>query len=718
MHTYSLLGLSKAKPLEIACMNNSHLKHALQRSAVRTQFPPFTWFYRALYALAIRLCVRRFRRISGVRSVYLRRGLAASRPFYGLSDIDLLVIIDDEQHRRVAARVHYQYELLRRLVPMLAEGELALYSTGQFPLLYKHSPFYRHRFDQGRREWKRLFGDDLFKDLPPDPDKARFLAYQELGPAWYYLSQELLPYDTRPSYLRRYVAYKWIAEAARAALLAQGKDDGISRETAILQASAVYPEISVALNKIRAQRENLLSSKPLPVDQVLDSYFYLARKALAAKAGAARFRKKLRILSAPPQPQQSRLCKGALIAIQKACASLDEIEQAVFVPRLSFDPVAAMGMDPAVLAGATIDAFDLVLTGRRLPKAETLRKLNRSLGRFRPVVDPYFCDGKVAVSLWPIRGWPIKDPNSAPEFFACLSSARPLEGNVKIAGPVKVNRPFGRADAFELRAQTLLALFKSADAFRMPVLDFLVLFWEAGRAAWLAAQAQESIIEVPVSSTQVVDALADLTPSAEQVLRQIHQEYLKEVRKKPSEALRYMHWAGLYALKLEEILFSPGIRSTELSASAITELTISVVIVTRNQAALLNRALASLMEQERRPDQVVVVDNASYDDTSSVARSYADKLNVTLVREENVGIPHARNAGLQHCSGDIVAFLDGDCQASRRWLAELEVPFLKDPKIGAVGGSTVPIDGQSELIARFYRTRMQSVSCIEGTQSR
>jgi len=110
-------------------MNDSHFKNTLQCIAVCTQFRPFTWLYRVLYTLAIRLCVRRFRRISGVRSVYLHRGLASSRPIYGLSDIDLLVVIDNEQHQRVAARVQYQYELLRRIIPMLAKGELALYNT-------------------------------------------------------------------------------------------------------------------------------------------------------------------------------------------------------------------------------------------------------------------------------------------------------------------------------------------------------------------------------------------------------------------------------------------------------------------------------------------------------------------------------------------------------------------------------------------------------------
>jgi hypothetical protein len=700
----------KIKVKKCIHMDNSYMKHSLQRIAVRTQFPPFTWFYRALYALAIHLCVRRFRRIRGVRSVYLRRGLASSQAFYGLSDIDLLVMIGDEQNQRVGARVQYHYEFLRRIIPMLAEGELAVFSPEQFRSLYQYSPFYQHRFNRGRREWKRLFGEDLFKGLSPESNEAPLSATQELAPAWHYLSQELLPDDKRPTYFRRYVAYKWIAEAARAALVAQGEDDNITRKTAILRASSLYPEISVALKKIRNQRKKLLSSEPFSADNVLESYFFLARKSLTAKAGTSRIRKKLRILSAPPKARGSRLFEASLTAIQKTFASLDGIEQAVFVPRLSFEPVAEIGMDPTVLAGATIDAYDLVLVGGRLPPVEMLRDFNQSFARFTPGLEPYFCDGELAVSLQPVRGWPIKDYNNAPEFFVCLSSASPLEGKLKIAECVEVNRPFGREDVFDHRAKSLLALFKNGDVFRLPVLGFFALFWEVGRATWLAAQSREATIEVPVSSEQVIDILSKLTPAAEKVLRRIYQEYLKELRKESSEVLRYMHWCGLYALKLEEMLFSSDSQSTGLPTMARIELTISVVIITRNQAVLLNRALASLVGQERRPDQVVVVDNASWDDTPSVARSYADKLNVTLVREEKIGIPHARNAGIQHCSGDIIAFLDGDCQADRRWLAELEVPFLKDPNIGAVGGSTMPIEGQSEVIARFYSTRMQPFS--------
>ena len=113
-------------------MKESRPKQFLQRLAVRTQFWPFTSLYRWLYDLAISLCVRRLQRIRGVCAIYLRRGLAGGQPFYGLSDLDLLVLVDNEQHQLVAERVRYQYELLRLVIPMLPPGELWLYHPRQF----------------------------------------------------------------------------------------------------------------------------------------------------------------------------------------------------------------------------------------------------------------------------------------------------------------------------------------------------------------------------------------------------------------------------------------------------------------------------------------------------------------------------------------------------------------------------------------------------------
>ena len=182
---------------------------------------------------------------------------------------------------------------------------------------------------------------------------------------------------------------------------------------------------------------------------------------------------------------------------------------------------------------------------------------------------------------------------------------------------------------------------------------------------------------------------------------------MKELREEASDAVRYVRWMSAYAQKLKTKLFADG-AEVELPEDPRSSLAISVVIVTRNRARVLGRALETLVAQERVPDEVIVIDNASTDDTEAVARSFADSLSLNVFREDTVGIPQARNKGVDHCTGDVVAFLDDDCEADPRWLGELEYAFLKDPHVGAVGGPIEPMDEQHELIARFYRVRMLS----------
>jgi iron-sulfur cluster repair protein YtfE (RIC family) len=490
--------------------------------------------------------------------------------------------------------------------------------------------------------------------------------------------------------------------------LAQGKDQAVSRDKALVQAAEEYPELRDRLKKIRSLRDYPFSSNPVSTEAILDTYLCLARQALAAKPGGPRFRRWLRIPALSLESLKIFLPGDALGKIHKAVAALAEVQRAVFVPRLSFDAVAVAGMDLPALAGATIDAFDLVLIGPRLPAVDKLRRFNAALDCYRPMVNPFFGDTELAVALRPTQGWTIKAPDQDPEFFACLRSAKPLDGRLEISGAVEVERPFLLVDHLEERARTLLALFRQPEAFRLPSRSFLSLFWEAGRAAWLVAQTGQPPIRVPVSSEQVLQALAALTPGAEPILSKIYHEYCCEVQRQSSEAVRYTQWIERYALRLEELLFPSGIGSPELPSQGRTELTISVMLITRNRAGLLRTALKSLSEQERPPDQVVVVDNASSDDTPAVVRAFADRLNLTLVREETIGIPFARNTALKHCIGDVVAVMDDDCVAAPQWLKELEIPFLKDPHIGAVGGSIIPLEGQRDLVARFYASRMSS----------
>ena len=139
-----------------------------------------------------------------------------------------------------------------------------------------------------------------------------------------------------------------------------------------------------------------------------------------------------------------------------------------------------------------------------------------------------------------------------------------------------------------------------------------------------------------------------------------------------------------------------------------TNFMVSVVIATRNRAESLRDTLDSLTRQSRKPDEVVVVDNASSDHTKDIALKFVDSLNLKYVYEAKRGIPYARNAGIQNAGGDIIAFIDDDCIADENWLKNLEIPFVKDPHIGVVGGEISYFKIGDDMLEAFYIQNMTS----------
>ena len=95
-----------------------------------------------------------------------------------------------------------------------------------------------------------------------------------------------------------------------------------------------------------------------------------------------------------------------------------------------------------------------------------------------------------------------------------------------------------------------------------------------------------------------------------------------------------------------------------------TETTVSVVIPTFNRAAVLSRAIESVLAQTRAPDEIIVVDDGSSDDTATrVRRCYPS---VSVIVQENRGVSAARNSGIRASTGEWVALLDSDDE----WLPE------------------------------------------------
>ena len=117
-----------------------------------------------------------------------------------------------------------------------------------------------------------------------------------------------------------------------------------------------------------------------------------------------------------------------------------------------------------------------------------------------------------------------------------------------------------------------------------------------------------------------------------------------------------------------------------LSAPA-PDLRISVVIPHLNQPDFLRRCLASLAAGQRQPDEIFVVDNGS----AEMPQAIRDAAGVTLLREDTPGPGPARNLGVAHASGDILAFIDADCLADPAWLASA-AREMSDGRAEILGG--------------------------------
>lgn len=110
----------------------------------------------------------------------------------------------------------------------------------------------------------------------------------------------------------------------------------------------------------------------------------------------------------------------------------------------------------------------------------------------------------------------------------------------------------------------------------------------------------------------------------------------------------------------------------------------SVIIPTYNRAGLIGRSLQSVLNQTHQDIEVIVVDDASQDDTEQQVRAFSDD-RIRYVRHDGTRGPSAtRNTGIKNARCDYVAFLDSDDQWLPEKLERQLVEFTLDQEIGFV----------------------------------
>lgn len=106
---------------------------------------------------------------------------------------------------------------------------------------------------------------------------------------------------------------------------------------------------------------------------------------------------------------------------------------------------------------------------------------------------------------------------------------------------------------------------------------------------------------------------------------------------------------------------------------------VSIVIPTYNGSKLLQKCLASLIKQNIKPYEILIVDNGSTDRTSIDFRNRKDTKYIRLNR--NHGFAKACNIGIKKAKGDLVAILNNDAFPEREWLQNILEAVNRHPEV-------------------------------------
>lgn len=126
---------------------------------------------------------------------------------------------------------------------------------------------------------------------------------------------------------------------------------------------------------------------------------------------------------------------------------------------------------------------------------------------------------------------------------------------------------------------------------------------------------------------------------------------------------------------------------------ATNEASISVIVPVYNGARYISQALESILNQTRRPGEILVIDDGSTDDTARVVGQFGDS--VVYHYQKNMGSSVSRNRGVGLASGQLLAFLDADDLWTEDKIAIQLAALDANPNLDLVWGHVVEFRGET-----------------------
>jgi len=113
---------------------------------------------------------------------------------------------------------------------------------------------------------------------------------------------------------------------------------------------------------------------------------------------------------------------------------------------------------------------------------------------------------------------------------------------------------------------------------------------------------------------------------------------------------------------------------------------ISIIATVLNESESIQNLLDSLAQQTCQPDEIVITDGGSSDQTVAILQRYTDRLPLRVLVVAGCNISAGRNRAIEAAQGDIIAVTDAGVRLERDWLEKLVQPLVVDSSLQVAGG--------------------------------
>lgn len=117
---------------------------------------------------------------------------------------------------------------------------------------------------------------------------------------------------------------------------------------------------------------------------------------------------------------------------------------------------------------------------------------------------------------------------------------------------------------------------------------------------------------------------------------------------------------------------------------------VSLIITVLNEGGTIRALMDSIAAQSRPPDEIVICDGGSQDDTLAILADYANRLPLTVIQRPGANISCGRNTAIRAAKHDLIAVTDAGVRLDPHWLEHLIAPLEADAHVQVVSGFFLP----------------------------